>query len=201
MNREKEIGRDIEERRTRTRRGKNERVVICHGKRPFSQYYFPQSVINCSHISPFSTARLFLFFPFRPVAAPFLFLIVNSTRSFRRLTTAVTRSYLAEISVVGTLWFSTNTKTEGCTSTVKRGIKRKIKRRIALSCIREPVAHTRIFERELIFFTGRVVFASFCLYFRCWRYVRPSKDGRSKAARTKPIRADAFYNLRRRRGK
>lgn len=152
MNREKEIGRDIEERRTRTRRGKNERVVICHGKRPFSQYYFPQSVINCSHISPFSTARLFLFFPFRPVAAPFLFLIVNSTRSFRRLTTAVTRSYLAEISVVGTLWFSTNTKTEGCTSTVKRGIKRKIKRRIALSCIRESVAHTRMFELELTFF-------------------------------------------------
>lgn len=63
--------------------GKNERLVICHGKRPFSQYYFPQSVINCSHISPFSAARLFSFFPFRSVAAPFLFLIGNSAASFR----------------------------------------------------------------------------------------------------------------------
>lgn len=37
-----------------------EGTVICHGKRPFSQYYFPQSVINCSHIlPPFSPVFLF----------------------------------------------------------------------------------------------------------------------------------------------
>lgn len=131
-------------------RRKNERVVICHGKRPFSQYYFPQSVINCSHISPFSLpAACFSFFFFSPLlllllltppsfsscpAAPFfLFLIVNSARSFRRLTTAVTRSYLAEISAVETLWFSTNAKTERLHGDGKRaGIKRKIKRRITL---------------------------------------------------------------------
>lgn len=33
--------------------------VICHDKRFFSRYYFPQSVINCLHIS--RTALLFLF--------------------------------------------------------------------------------------------------------------------------------------------
>lgn len=46
-------------------RGKERGAVICHGKRPFSQYYFPQSVINCAHISPFSTVSLLLLFPFR----------------------------------------------------------------------------------------------------------------------------------------
>lgn len=80
-------GREKERERAREEIGgkKRERAVICHGKRPFSQYYFPQSVINCAHISPFSTASLLLLFPFRSVAVPFLFLIVNSARSFRRL--------------------------------------------------------------------------------------------------------------------
>lgn len=81
----REEEKERERRRETERKREKERAVICHGKRPFSQYYFPQSVINCAHISPFSTASLLLLFPFRSVAAPFLFLIVNSARSFRRL--------------------------------------------------------------------------------------------------------------------
>lgn len=90
----------------------------------------------------------------------FLFLIVNSTRSFRRLTTAVTRSYLAEISAVETLWFSTNAKTERLHGHGKRaGIKRKIKRRITLfhvyrTCTGEQPLHFRIYTVRffLLFF-------------------------------------------------
>lgn len=157
-------------------RRKNERVVICHGKRPFSQYYFPQSVINCSHISPFSLPAACFSFFFSPPSLPppppapllfvlsrcslFLFLIVNSARSFRRLTTAVTRSYLAEISAVETLWFSTNAKTERLHGHGKRaGIKRKIKRRITLfhvyrmwMCIGEQPLHFRIYTVRFFFF-------------------------------------------------
>jgi len=76
---------NIQEREEKEKERKRETAVICHGKRPFSQYYFPQSVINCAHILPFSTVSLLLLFPFRSVAVPFLFLIVNSARSFRRL--------------------------------------------------------------------------------------------------------------------
>lgn len=99
----------------------------------------------------------------------FLFLIVNSARSFRRLTTAVTRSYLAEISAVETLWFSTNAKTERLHGHGKRaGIKRKIKRRITLFhvyrmwiCIGEQPLHFRIYTVRFFFF----FFFFFCLFF------------------------------------
>lgn len=113
----------------------------------------------------------------------FLFLIVNSTRSFRRLTTAVTRSYLAEISAVETLWFSTNAKTERLHGHGKRaGIKRKIKRRITLfhvyrTCTGEQPLHFRIYTVRFFL----LFFFSFFLHFYIWEFLSAiSKDGRSK---------------------
>lgn len=60
-----------ERKKERGKERERERAVICHGKRPFSQYYFPQSVINCAHISPFSTASLLLLSPFSFCRCPF----------------------------------------------------------------------------------------------------------------------------------
>lgn len=115
----------------------------------------------------------------------FLFLIVNSTRSFRRLTTAVTRSYLAEISAVETLWFSTNAKTERLHGHGKRaGIKRKIKRRITLfhvyrmwTCTGEQPLHFRIYTVRFFL----LFFFPFFYTFIIWEFLSAiSKDGRSK---------------------
>lgn len=104
----------------------------------FLFFFFPPPHLLLFHLLPppsFSSC---------PAAPFFLFLIVNSARSFRRLTTAVTRSYLAEISAVETLWFSTNAKTERLRGHGKRaGIKRKIKRRITLFHIYRMWTRTR----------------------------------------------------------
>lgn len=103
---------------------KEEKPVICHSKRSFSQYYLPQSVISCSHISPFSAVFLFfLNIPSTHSHAPF-FSISTSVHGTKHVCSLlllqslivlvhfgvkhpdVTPSYLAEIQARETLWIS-----------------------------------------------------------------------------------------------